>query len=205
MSDLFENLDLQMRKEADAKNPQSAILASQMETDKRFASFIASNGERAIIIQKELREIADKYASRYDVDPQMVFEATVSHLVESADLPDPENFWEQMGMGDKYKNKMRKKERSDEQLSEWAKKHMQHDPKAVLESTDERFKNDPKCDNCGSRAGVTDYGLGNFCSIECGKKYRDKMEKDSSYEMDIPEEDIDQLNMLNDILDAGVS
>lgn len=202
MSDLFENLDLQMRKEADAKNPQSAILASQMETDKRFASFIASNGERAIIIQKELREIADKYASRYDVDPQMVFEATVSHLVESADLPDPENFWEQMGMGDKYKNKMRKKERSDEQLSEWAKKHMQHDPKAVLESTDERFKNDPKCDNCGSRAGVTDYGLGNFCSIECGQKYRDKMEKDSSYEMDIPEEDIDQLNMLNDILDA---
>lgn len=202
MSDLFENLDLQMRKEADAKNPQSAILASQMETDKRFASFIASNGERAIIIQKELREIADKYASRYDVDPQMVFEATVSHLVESADLPDPENFWEQMGMGDKYKNKMRKKERSDEQLSEWAKKHMQHDPKAVLESTDERFKDDPKCDNCGSRAGVTDYGLGNFCSIECGQKYRDKMEKDSSYEMDIPEEDIDQLNMLNDILDA---
>ena len=84
MSDLFENVELQMQEDAKEKNPRSAILASQMETEKRFGNFIDKNFNRVSIIEKEIKEVTDKYSYKYDVDPQMVYEETVSYLTKNA-------------------------------------------------------------------------------------------------------------------------
>ena len=84
MSDLFENIDLQMQEDAKEKNPRSAILASQMETEKRFSKFIDENPNRVFIIEKEIKDVTDKYAYQYEVDPQLVYEETVSYLTKNA-------------------------------------------------------------------------------------------------------------------------
>lgn len=84
MSDLFENIELQMQEDAKEKNPRSAILASQMETEKRFGNFIDENFNRVSIIEKEIKEVTDKYAFQYEVDPQLVYEETVSYLTKNA-------------------------------------------------------------------------------------------------------------------------
>lgn len=84
MSDLFESVELQMQEDAKEKNPRSAILASQMETEKRFGNFIDENFNRVSIIEKEIKEVTDKYSYKYDVDPQMVYEETVSYLTKNA-------------------------------------------------------------------------------------------------------------------------
>lgn len=84
MSDLFENIELQMQEDAKEKNPRSAILASQMETEKRFGNFIDENYNRVSIIEKEIKEVTDKYASQYEVDPQLVYKETVSYLTKNA-------------------------------------------------------------------------------------------------------------------------
>jgi hypothetical protein len=89
MSDLFENIELQMQADAKEKNPRSAILASQMETEKRFGNFIDENINRVSIIEKEIKNVTDKFAHQYDVDPKMVYEATVSYLTKNADLEIP--------------------------------------------------------------------------------------------------------------------
>jgi hypothetical protein len=91
MSEFFENLELQMREEAEAKNPRSAVLASQMESEKRFGSFIAGDQVRVGFVEKELKEIAEKYASRYEVNPEMVYDETVSYLVKNADFTELED------------------------------------------------------------------------------------------------------------------
>jgi hypothetical protein len=85
MSDFFESLDMQMQAEADEKNPRSAVLASQMEAEKRFSNFVDANPNRVSIIEAELKEISDKYASRYEVNPNMVYAATVSYLTKEAE------------------------------------------------------------------------------------------------------------------------
>ena len=85
MSDFFENLDMQMQAEADEKNPRSAVLASQMEAEKRFSNFVDENPDRVSIIEAELKEISDKYASKYEVNPKMVYAATVSYLTKEAE------------------------------------------------------------------------------------------------------------------------
>lgn len=84
MSDLFESVELQMQEDAKEKNPRSAILASQIETEKRFGNFIEENFNRVSIIEKEIKEVTDKYSYKYDVDPQMVYEETVSYLTKNA-------------------------------------------------------------------------------------------------------------------------
>jgi hypothetical protein len=85
MSDFFENLDMQMQAEADEKNPRSAVLASQMEAEKRFSNFVDENPDRVSIIEAELKEISNKYASKYEVNPKMVYAATVSYLTKEAE------------------------------------------------------------------------------------------------------------------------
>jgi len=90
MSDLFENIELQMQADAKEKNPRSAILASQMETEKRFGNFIDENINRVSIIEKEIKNVTDKFAHQYDVDPKMVYEATVSYLTKNAENFMPE-------------------------------------------------------------------------------------------------------------------
>lgn len=85
MSDFFESLDMQMQAEADEKNPRSAVLASQMEAEKRFSNFVDENPDRVSIIEAELKEISNKYASRYEVNPNMVYAATVSYLTKEAE------------------------------------------------------------------------------------------------------------------------
>jgi len=90
MSDLFENIELQMQADAKEKNPRSAILASQMETEKRFGNFIDENVNRVSIIEKEIKDVTDKFAYQYDVDPKMVYEATVSYLTKNAENFMPE-------------------------------------------------------------------------------------------------------------------
>ena len=232
MSELFENLELQMREEAEAKNPRSAILASQMESEKRFSSFISSNVGRITVIENELKEIAYKYASQYDVDPQMVFEAVAESLIKNAADENDEDqteeilkFWESVSpeMAEKYRKKITppkmKNEKgeivdaTDEALTQrsenFAKKNMEHDPNAVLEGVDREMKSRgyDKCFNCGSHAGVSNYGdeAGDFCSPECGMEYLKKREgssKTAEWEPNIEEENIEQLDLLGEILDA---
>jgi hypothetical protein len=231
MSELFENLELQMREEAEAKNPRSAILASQMESEKRFASFISSNVGRITVIENELKEIAYKYASQYDVDPQMVFEAVAESLIKNAADENDEDqteeilkFWESVSpeMAEKYRKKitppkMKNKEgeivdATDEALTQrsenFAKKKMEHDPNTVIEGVDAEMKErgHGKCRNCGSHAGVKNYGeAGDFCSVKCGREFIDKHEssfKTAEWEPNIQEENIEQLDLLGEILDA---
>jgi hypothetical protein len=84
MSDMFESLELNMREEADRVNPTKAIMASQLECEKRFEGFVAKNPERIDFIADDIRSVADKYAAQYDISSDTVYEATVSHLKEAA-------------------------------------------------------------------------------------------------------------------------
>lgn len=84
MSELFENIELQMQEDGREKNPRSAVLASQMETEKRFGKFIDENPNRVGIIDKEIKNVTDKYAFKYEVDPEMVYRETISHLTKGA-------------------------------------------------------------------------------------------------------------------------
>ena len=88
MSDLFENMELQMQEDAKEKNPRSAILASQLETEKRFSKFIDENPNRVSIIEKEIKDVTDKYAFQYEVDPDLVYRETVSYLTKNAIMMD---------------------------------------------------------------------------------------------------------------------
>ena len=84
MSDMFESLDLNMRQEADRVNPTKAIMASQLECEKRFEGFVAKNPERIDFIADDIRSVADKYAAQYDISSDTVYEATVSHLKQAS-------------------------------------------------------------------------------------------------------------------------
>lgn len=84
MSDMFESLDLNMREEADRVNPTKAIMASQLECEKRFEGFVAKNPERIDFIADDIRSVSDKYAAQYDISSDTVYEATVSHLKQAA-------------------------------------------------------------------------------------------------------------------------
>ena len=88
MSDLFENIELQMQKDAKEKNPRSAILASQLETEKIFSKFIDENPNRVSIIEKEIKDVTDKYAFQYEVDPDLIYRETVSYLTKNAIMMD---------------------------------------------------------------------------------------------------------------------
>lgn len=84
MSDMFESLELNMREEADRVNPTKAILATQLECEQRFESFVAKNPERVDFLSDDIRSVADKYAAEYDIPSETIYEATVTHLKEAA-------------------------------------------------------------------------------------------------------------------------
>lgn len=84
MSDMFESLELNMREEAERVNPTKAIMASQLECEQRFESFVAKNPERVDFLSDDIRSIADKYAAEYDIPSETIYEATVTHLKEAA-------------------------------------------------------------------------------------------------------------------------
>lgn len=84
MSDMFESLELNMREEAERINPTKAIMASQLECEQRFESFVAKNPERVDFLSDDIRSIADKYAAEYDIPSETIYEATVTHLKEAA-------------------------------------------------------------------------------------------------------------------------
>lgn len=84
MSDMFESLELNMRQEAERINPTKAILASQLECEQRFESFVAKNPERVDFLSDDIRSVADKYAAEYDIPSETIYEATVNHLKEAA-------------------------------------------------------------------------------------------------------------------------
>ena len=84
MSDMFESLELNMRQEAERINPTKAIMASQLECEQRFESFVAKNPERVDFLSDDIRSVADKYAAEYDIPSEAIYEATVTHLKEAA-------------------------------------------------------------------------------------------------------------------------
>lgn len=84
MSDMFESLELNMREEAEKINPTKAIMASQLECEQRFESFVAKNPERVEFLSDDIRSVADKYAAKYDIPSETIYEATVTHLKEAA-------------------------------------------------------------------------------------------------------------------------
>lgn len=84
MSDMFESLDLNMREEAERINPTKAIMASQLECEQRFESFVSRNPERVDFLSDDIRSIADKYSAEYDIPSETIYEATVTHLKEAA-------------------------------------------------------------------------------------------------------------------------
>jgi len=84
MSDMFESLDVNMREEAERVNPTKAIMASQLECEKRFESFVTRNPERVDFLSDDIRLVADKYAAEYDIPSETIYEATVTHLKEAA-------------------------------------------------------------------------------------------------------------------------
>lgn len=99
MTGFFENLDEEMRREAAVKNPRSAVLASQMEAEKRFGQFIARNSDRVDILEEDIRTIAFKYATQYEVDEEMVYNATISYLIKDANMDEDEFSVETMDDG----------------------------------------------------------------------------------------------------------
>lgn len=99
MTGFFENLDEEMRREAAVKNPRSAVLASQMEAEKRFGQFIARNSDRVDILEEDIRIIAFKYANQYDVDEEMVYNATISYLTKDANMDEDDFSVEEMNDG----------------------------------------------------------------------------------------------------------
>ena len=80
MSDMFESLEFNMREEAEKINPTKAIMASQLECEQRFESFVAKNPERVEFLSDDIRSVADKYAAKYDIPSETIYEATVTHL-----------------------------------------------------------------------------------------------------------------------------
>jgi hypothetical protein len=84
MSDMFESLELNMREEAERVNPTKAIMATQLECEQRFESFVAKNPERVDFLSDDIRSVADKYAAEYDIPSETIYEATVTHLKEAA-------------------------------------------------------------------------------------------------------------------------
>ena len=84
MSDMFESLELNMRQEAERINPTKAIMASQLECEQRFESFVAKNPERVDFLSDDIRSVADKYAAEYDIPSETIYEATVNHLKDAA-------------------------------------------------------------------------------------------------------------------------
>ena len=84
MSDMFESLELNMRQEAERINPTKAIMASQLECEQRFESFVAKNPERVDFLSDDIRSVADKYAAEYDIPSETIYDATVTHLKEAA-------------------------------------------------------------------------------------------------------------------------
>ena len=84
MSDMFESLEFNMREEAEKINPTKAIMASQLECEQRFESFVAKNPERVEFLSDDIRSVADKYAAKYDIPSETIYKATVTHLKEAA-------------------------------------------------------------------------------------------------------------------------
>lgn len=84
MSDMFESLELNMREEAERVNPTKAIMATQLECEQRFESFVSKNPERVDFLSDDIRSVADKYAAEYNIPSETIYDATVTHLKEAA-------------------------------------------------------------------------------------------------------------------------
>lgn len=84
MSDMFESLELNMREEAERVNPTKAIIATQLECEQRFESFVSKNPERVDFLSDDIRSVADKYAAEYNIPSETIYDATVTHLKEAA-------------------------------------------------------------------------------------------------------------------------